>query len=94
LIKNEVKHGLCWIIIERERERENIFLFVLDLRNMYKLLKPITNGLGLLVDEVQHHITNIGLEAVRGLKGDNVRKIIFRVELDNNIYILDSKSIC
>ena len=39
---------------------------------MYKLLKPITNGLGLLVDEVQQHITNIGLEAVRGLKGDNV----------------------
>jgi hypothetical protein len=39
---------------------------------MYKLLKPVPNGLGLLVDEVQHHITNIGLEAVKGLKGDNV----------------------
>ena len=45
---------------------------ILDLRNMYKLLKPVINGLGLLVDEVQHHITNIGLEGVKGLKGDNV----------------------
>jgi hypothetical protein len=39
---------------------------------MYKLLKPIPNGFGLLVDEVQQHITNIGLEAVKSLKGDNV----------------------
>lgn len=39
---------------------------------MYKLLKPISNGLNLLVEEVQNHITTIGLEAVKGLKGDSV----------------------
>jgi cullin 2 len=43
-----------------------------DLRNMYKLLKPVPNGINLLVEETQKHITNIGLEAVKGLKGDNV----------------------
>ena len=62
---------------------------------MYKLLKPITNGLGLLVDEVQQHITNIGLEAVRGLKGDNVSHFsshFFFVLL--RVFNLDSKSIC
>ncbi len=50
------------------------FLSIQDLRNMYKLLKPVPNGLGInvLVEETQRHLTNIGLEAVKGLKGDNV----------------------
>lgn len=39
---------------------------------MYKLLKPFPNGLTVLVDEVQNHIARIGLEAVNGLRGDNV----------------------
>jgi hypothetical protein len=39
---------------------------------MYKLLKPIPNGLCKLIEEVQTHITNIGMEAVKGLKGENV----------------------
>ena len=69
LIKNEIKNGFVFICLFTF---DNKLLFILDLRNMYKLLKPVTNGLGLLVDEVQHHITNIGLEAVRGLKGENV----------------------
>lgn len=43
---------------------------------MYKLLKPIPNGLYKLVEEVQTHITNIGMESVKGLKGDNVSKLI------------------
>ena len=47
-----------------------------DLRNMYKLLKPFSNGLSVMVEEVQNHIARIGLEAVSGLKGDNVRNMI------------------
>ena len=43
-----------------------------DLRNMYKLLKPFPNGLTVMVEEVQNHIARIGLEAVNGLKGENV----------------------
>jgi hypothetical protein len=43
-----------------------------DLRNMYKLLKPFSNGLTVMVEEVQAHIGRIGLEAVNGLKGENV----------------------
>lgn len=39
---------------------------------MYKLLKPISNGLNLFVEELQSHITRIGLESVKELKGDNV----------------------
>lgn len=39
---------------------------------MYKLLKPFPNGLTVMVEEVQNHIARIGLEAVNGLKGENV----------------------
>lgn len=39
---------------------------------MYKLLKPFSNGLNVMVEEVQNHIARIGLETVSGLKGDNV----------------------
>jgi hypothetical protein len=42
---------------------------------MYKLLKPFPNGLTVMVEEVQNHIARIGLEAVNGLKGDNVLKL-------------------
>lgn len=57
---------------------------ILDLRNMYKLLKPFPNGLTVMVEEVQNHIARIGLEAVNGLKGDNVNcvfsnKILFLI---------------
>lgn len=39
---------------------------------MYKLLKPIHGGLGVLIQEVEGHIKQTGMEAVRSLKGDNV----------------------
>ena len=55
-----------------KKKRTNYFLFHTDLRNMYKLLKPFPNGLTVMVEEVQNHIARIGLEAVNGLKGDNV----------------------
>jgi hypothetical protein len=41
---------------------------------MYKLLKPFPNGLTVMVEEVQTHIARIGLEAVNGLKGENVSR--------------------
>jgi hypothetical protein len=40
---------------------------------MYKLLKPFPNGLTVMVNEYQNHIERIGLEAVKELKGENVR---------------------
>nr|XP_022308611.1 LOW QUALITY PROTEIN: cullin-2-like [Crassostrea virginica] len=49
----------------------NCFLLI-DLSNMYKLLKPIHGGLGVLIQEVEGHIKQTGLEAVKSLKGDNV----------------------
>lgn len=45
------------------------------MQNMYKLLKPIDNGLTILVKEVQEHVTRIGLEAVSNLFGDNVAQL-------------------
>ena len=55
--------------------KKKILIFLQsDLRNMYKLLKPFPNGLTLMVEEVQNHIARIGLEAVNGLKGDNVNE--------------------
>ena len=43
-----------------------------DLRNMYRLLSPIQNGLGVLVTEVEEHIKQVGLEVVTSLQGQNV----------------------
>lgn len=45
-----------------------------DLSNMYKLLKPIHGGLGVLIQDVEGHIKQTGMEAVKSLKGDNVSK--------------------
>ena len=56
------------------RKQLKLIFLQSDLRNMYKLLKPFPNGLTLMVEEVQNHIARIGLEAVNGLKGDNVKK--------------------
>jgi hypothetical protein len=39
---------------------------------MFKLLKPFPNGLTVMVEQYQAHISKIGLETVNGLKGDNV----------------------
>lgn len=57
-------HSECKDLIKNEVKH--------DLRNMYKLLKPFPNGLTVMVEEVQSHIARIGLEAVNGLKGDNI----------------------
>lgn len=57
-------HSECKELIKNEVKH--------DLRNMYKLLKPFPNGLTVMVEEVQNHIARIGLEAVNGLKGDNI----------------------
>lgn len=57
-------HGECKDMVKQERRR--------DLSNMYKLLKPIHGGLGVLIQEVEGHIKQTGMEAVKSLKGDNV----------------------
>jgi len=44
-----------------------------DLANMYRLLKPISGAQQVLLDEVQSHIKQQGLEAISGLKGESVR---------------------
>ena len=45
---------------------------VLDLANMYRLLKQITSAQQTLLDEVQAHIKTQGLDAISGLKGETV----------------------
>ena len=52
--------------------RHNFVSAVVDLQNMYRLLCPIHSGLGVLIQEVEDHIREIGLSAVKCLKGDNV----------------------
>ncbi|XP_063611017.1 cullin-2-like [Penaeus indicus] len=43
-----------------------------DLSNMYTLLRPVPNGLTVLVHHVKDHIKQQGLQAVTSLKGDNI----------------------
>merc|ERR1719219_3299539 len=43
-----------------------------DLANLYRLLKPISGALAVLVEEVQTHIKQAGMESIAGLKGDSV----------------------
>ncbi|KAL3832004.1 hypothetical protein ACJMK2_023688 [Sinanodonta woodiana] len=57
-------HGECREMVQSEKRK--------DLSNMFKLLKPIHGGLGVLIEEVEGHIRAVGLEAVKNLKGDNV----------------------
>ncbi|KAK3587967.1 hypothetical protein CHS0354_014484 [Potamilus streckersoni] len=57
-------HGECREMVQSEKRK--------DLSNMFKLLKPIHGGLGVLIEEVESHIRTVGLEAVKNLKGDNV----------------------
>ena len=39
---------------------------------IYRLLKPISGAQQVLLDEVQTHIKQQGLEAISGLKGESV----------------------
>ncbi|XP_041365909.1 cullin-2-like [Gigantopelta aegis] len=57
-------HVECRAMVHLEKRK--------DLNNMYKLLKPIHSGLGVLIQEVENHIRQSGLEAVKNLKGDNI----------------------
>ncbi|XP_067649383.1 cullin-2-like [Haliotis asinina] len=57
-------HGECREMVQMEKRK--------DLTHMYSLLKPIQSGLGVLMQEVEDHIKQTGLEAVRSLKGENV----------------------
>ncbi len=43
---------------------------------MYRLLSPIHSGLGVLIQEVEDHIKDMGLTAVKALKGDNVSYLL------------------
>ena len=47
-----------------------------DLKNLYILLKPITDGLKDLIQYLLDHIKNEGNETVVNLKGENVSKFI------------------
>ncbi|XP_050388623.1 cullin-2 [Patella vulgata] len=57
-------HGECREMVQSERRT--------DLGNMYKLLRPIQSGLGILVQEVEEYIKQISLEVVKTLKADNM----------------------
>lgn len=57
-------HGECKLMVQQEKKK--------DLQNMYTLLKPIHNGLGMLIQEVQDHIKTKGLESITNLKGENI----------------------
>ncbi|MCP9259511.1 Cullin-2 [Dirofilaria immitis] len=43
-----------------------------DLRNMYRILKPINAGLSVVIREFQNFVKKTGLEALRGMRGDNI----------------------
>lgn len=47
-----------------------------DLKNLYILLKPITDGLKELIQFLLEQIKNEGTESISNLKGENVSKLI------------------
>ncbi|GFO38017.1 cullin-2-like, partial [Plakobranchus ocellatus] len=55
-------HGECKDMVEQEKRK--------DLRNLYKLLKPIHKGLEVLVKEVEMYIKHQGMQSVLSLKND------------------------
>lgn len=57
-------HAECSNMVQKERRK--------DLSNLYTLLKPINNGLNVLIQEVESHIKRTGLGAVQNLTGDNI----------------------
>jgi len=57
-------HSECKGMVEREAK--------IDLANMYRLLKPISGAQQVLLDAVQAHIKQQGLEAISGLKGESM----------------------
>ncbi|CAB07302.3 Cullin-2 [Caenorhabditis elegans] len=57
-------HAVCHDLITNEENK--------DLRNMYRLLKPIQAGLSVMVKEFEEYVKKKGLEAVSRLTGENV----------------------
>jgi len=64
-------HSECKGMVEREEKT--------DLGNMYRLLKPISGAQQVLLDEVQAHIKQQGLQAISGLKGENVSNTVWKL---------------
>ncbi|CAH1788629.1 unnamed protein product [Owenia fusiformis] len=60
----EFLHSECKSMVKQEQKK--------DLSNMYRLLCPISGGLGVLIQEVESHIKHVCLQAVSNLKGDNI----------------------
>uniref|UniRef100_A0A1I7TM21 Cullin-2 n=1 Tax=Caenorhabditis tropicalis TaxID=1561998 RepID=A0A1I7TM21_9PELO len=60
----EKLHAVCHDLITNEENK--------DLRNMYRLLKPIQAGLSVMVKEFEEYVKKKGLEAIAQLSGDNV----------------------
>lgn len=60
-------HGECREMVQTEKLQ--------DLENMFTLLKPMLGAQIHLVQEVEDHIKNKGMEAVQNLKGDNVANL-------------------
>lgn len=46
--------------------------FFADLHNMYRILKPINGGLSVVIREFQNFVKKTGLEALKGMRGDNI----------------------
>lgn len=61
-------HSECKPMVEKELRD--------DLANMYRLLKPIQGAQKVLLDEIQGHIKQQGLNAISGLTGDTVRRVV------------------
>lgn len=60
----EFLHGECKAMVSQERRH--------DLANMYPLLRSVPSGVSVLINHVMEHVKQQGLEAVTGLRGDNV----------------------
>ncbi|XP_046984562.1 cullin-2 [Schistocerca americana] len=57
-------HSECKAMVQQERRR--------DLSLMYPLLRSVQGGVAVLIKEVLEHIKQQGLEAITGLRGDNI----------------------
>ncbi|XP_030846066.1 cullin-2 [Strongylocentrotus purpuratus] len=57
-------HSECRTMVRKEQRQ--------DLSRMYELLKPITSGLSIMVEELEAHIIDSGRQAIAGLHGDNI----------------------
>jgi len=79
----ECLHEFCPEIVKAEQQK--------DLANMYKLLKPTSDGLKTLIAEVQEHIKEVGQENLQTvLKSDNVPSQFVEVMLNVHAKYHDS----